>query len=100
MDAAISRGWTSISEQWNDAEKVGVLEQLAADNALPLRVDAYLALNGVRPGEQAAPVAAALPDESVPSSLGPLLVMLLLMLVVVESLVGNWHLRIRRGVAA
>jgi predicted amidohydrolase YtcJ len=52
MDAAISRGWTSISEQWNDADKVRELEDLAADHALPMRVDAYLALNGVRPGEQ------------------------------------------------
>ena len=55
---------------------------------------------GVRPGESAAPVPVATQSDRVPSSLGPLLVMLLLMLVVVESLVGNWHLRIRRGVAA
>ena len=51
MDAAIRRGWTSISEQWVDADKLDELEALAMDNALPLRVDAYLALNGVRPGE-------------------------------------------------
>lgn len=55
---------------------------------------------GVRPGEAAAPVAAAASAETVPSSLGPWLIILLLMLVVVESAVGNWHLRIRRGVAA
>jgi hypothetical protein len=55
---------------------------------------------GVRPGESAAPVPVTTSADRVPSSLGPLLVMLLLMLVVVESLVGNWHLRIRRGVAA
>ncbi|HET7607156.1 MAG TPA: hypothetical protein VFL84_00645, partial [Gammaproteobacteria bacterium] len=55
---------------------------------------------GVRPGESAAPVPVAAESDKVPRSLGPLLVMLLLMLVVVESLVGNWHLRIRRGVAA
>jgi hypothetical protein len=55
---------------------------------------------GVRPGEAATPVAVTTAAESVPSSLGPLLVMLLLVLVVVESIVGNWHLRIRRGVAA
>jgi hypothetical protein len=55
---------------------------------------------GLRPGEQAAPVAGVAPAEEVPSSLGPWLVMILLILVVVESLVGNWHLRIRRGVAA
>jgi predicted amidohydrolase YtcJ len=51
MDAAITRGWTSISEQWDDAEKLDELTALAADNALPLRVDSYLALNGVHPGE-------------------------------------------------
>ena len=55
---------------------------------------------GVRPGEAVTPAAVATQSDRVPSSLGPLLVMLLLMLVVVESLVGNWHLRIRRGVAA
>jgi hypothetical protein len=55
---------------------------------------------GVRLGEQAAPVAVAASEETVPSSLGPWLVILLLILVVMESAVGNWHLRIRRGVAA
>jgi hypothetical protein len=55
---------------------------------------------GIRPGEQAAPVAAAASADEVATSLGPWLVMLLLVLVVMESLVGNWHLRIRRGVAA
>jgi len=55
---------------------------------------------GVRPGEAATAVAVSAQSDRVPSSLGPWLVMLLLMLVVVESLVGNWHLRIRRGVAA
>jgi hypothetical protein len=55
---------------------------------------------GVRPGEGETPVAVTSSADRVPSSLGPLLVMLLLMLVVMESLVGNWHLRIRRGVAA
>jgi len=55
---------------------------------------------GVRPGEQVTPVAVSTAADRVPSSLGPWLVILLLMLVVMESLVGNWHLRIRRGVAA
>ncbi len=55
---------------------------------------------GVRPGEQAAPVAVTTAEETVPSSLGPWLMMALLVLVLVESAVGNWHLRIRRGVAA
>jgi hypothetical protein len=56
---------------------------------------------GVRPGEDAAaPVAITTQADRVPSSLGPWLIMLLLALVVMESMVGNWHLRIRRGVAA
>jgi predicted amidohydrolase YtcJ len=41
MDAAISRGWTSISEQWVNPERLEELTGLAADDALPLRVDAY-----------------------------------------------------------
>jgi len=45
MDAALSRGWTSISEQWVNPERLDELESMAADGALPLRVDAYLALN-------------------------------------------------------
>lgn len=45
MDAALSRGWTSISEQWVNPERLDELEALAADDALPIRVDAYLALN-------------------------------------------------------
>ncbi len=55
---------------------------------------------GVRPGEQATPVAVTTAEDTVPSSLGPWLMIALLMLVLVESAVGNWHLRIRRGVAA
>jgi predicted amidohydrolase YtcJ len=51
MEEVVSRGWTSISEQWDDREKLAELEALAADNALPLRVDAYLALSGVHPDE-------------------------------------------------
>ena len=45
MDAALQRGWTSISEQWVNPERLDELETLAADDALPIRVDAYLALN-------------------------------------------------------
>lgn len=45
MDAALARGWTSISEQWVNPERLDELTALAADNELPLRVDAYLALN-------------------------------------------------------
>ncbi len=51
MDAAISRGWTSISEQWVNQERLRELEALATDDALPLRVDAYLALNGLGVGD-------------------------------------------------
>jgi hypothetical protein len=54
---------------------------------------------GVRADDQAQ-TAVTGAEESVPSSLGPWLVLLLLALVVMESAVGNWHLRIRRGVAA
>ena len=45
MSAAATRGWTSISEQWIDPEKLDLLLGLAADDAMPIRVDAYLALN-------------------------------------------------------
>jgi predicted amidohydrolase YtcJ len=45
MDAALTRGWTSISEQWVNPERLTELESLAADDALRLRVDAYLRLN-------------------------------------------------------
>jgi predicted amidohydrolase YtcJ len=45
MDLAIARGWTSISEQWVNQERIDELEALAAADELPLRVDAYLALN-------------------------------------------------------
>jgi len=45
MDLALGRGWTSISEQWVNQERLDELTRLAADGALPLRVDAYLALN-------------------------------------------------------
>ena len=40
-----TRGWTSISEQWINQEKLDLLLGLADDDALQLRVDAYLALN-------------------------------------------------------
>jgi len=49
MDRALSRGWTSISEQWVDPERLDELLGLAAADALPLRVDAYLALNAPAP---------------------------------------------------
>ena len=45
MDAAASRGWTSISEQWVNPERLDELTGLAEEHALPLRVNAYLALN-------------------------------------------------------
>lgn len=49
MEAALSRGWTSISEQWVDPDRLDELVGLADDGALPLRVDAYLALNAPAP---------------------------------------------------
>lgn len=45
MEAALSRGWASISEQWVNPDRLDELTALAADDALPLRVDAYLALS-------------------------------------------------------
>ena len=49
---------------------------------------------------QAAQRAEVPPDEKIPNPLGPLLVIVLLGAAIVESWVGNWHLRIRRGMAA
>ena len=50
---------------------------------------------------QAAESNAAAPVvEPVPRPLGPLLVIALLLAAILESWVGNWHLRIRRGLAA
>lgn len=45
MDAALSRGWTSIAELWVNEERIAELERLAGSGAMPLRVDAYLTLN-------------------------------------------------------
>ena len=45
MDVALGHGWTSISEQWVNPERLDELTALADDDALPIRVDAYLALN-------------------------------------------------------
>jgi Aerotolerance regulator N-terminal/von Willebrand factor type A domain len=55
---------------------------------------------GVRVTDQEPAAAPGVAAAAVPRSLGPLLAVLLLALAVVESAVGNWHLRIRRGVAA
>jgi hypothetical protein len=55
---------------------------------------------GARAGEEPRETAAAPPGEPVPNPIGPWLVILLLIAAVVESWVGNWHLRIRRGLAA
>ena len=45
MEAAVSRGWTSIAEQWVNPERLDELTALAAADGLPIHVDAYLALN-------------------------------------------------------
>jgi hypothetical protein len=57
---------------------------------------------GVRPGDQAQAAAstAAGEEDRIPNPLGPMLVVVLLLIAVMESWVGNWHLRIRRGMAA
>jgi hypothetical protein len=48
MDAAIGRGWTSISEQAVLPDHLAELTALAGDEALRLRVDAYLAVGSGR----------------------------------------------------
>jgi hypothetical protein len=55
---------------------------------------------GTRAGEQAPGAASSAATEPTPRPLGPLLVIALLVAAIVESWVGNWHLRIRRGLAA
>lgn len=45
INLAAARGWTSIAEQWVNRERLDELTALATAAALPLRVDAYLALN-------------------------------------------------------
>ena len=48
VQAAISRGWTSIAELWVDSDRLAELEDLDR-SGLPLRVDAYLAANAPGP---------------------------------------------------
>jgi predicted amidohydrolase YtcJ len=45
VDAALSRGWTSINEQFVNGERLEDLRALDAAGRLRLRVDAYLAVN-------------------------------------------------------
>lgn len=45
MQAAVSRGWTTIAELWVHDERLRELEQLDAAGELVPRVDAYLALS-------------------------------------------------------
>ncbi len=54
---------------------------------------------GVRAADQNQ-VAVPISADEVPNPLGPWLIIFLLLLVIVESAVGNWHLRVRRGMAA
>ena len=49
MDAALSRGWTSLSEHWVNPERLDELTAFAEEDGLPLRVDTYLALNEPAP---------------------------------------------------
>ncbi len=55
---------------------------------------------GVKTADQAQASGGADSEDAVARPLGPWLMILLLIAVLVESLVGNWHLRIRRGIAA
>jgi predicted amidohydrolase YtcJ len=45
IDLALSHGWTSIAELWVDQHRLDELVELDLDRRLPIRVDAYLALN-------------------------------------------------------
>jgi predicted amidohydrolase YtcJ len=45
IQAALSRGWTSITETWVDQVRMDELRALDAAGELKLRVDGYLALN-------------------------------------------------------
>ncbi|WP_433169215.1 amidohydrolase [Kribbella sp. CA-247076] len=45
VDAALSRGWTSITEQYVDRERLADLRELDATGVLRLRVNAYLPIN-------------------------------------------------------
>jgi predicted amidohydrolase YtcJ len=45
IDLALSHGWTSIAELWVDQGRLAELVALDGDDRLPIRVDAYLALN-------------------------------------------------------
>jgi predicted amidohydrolase YtcJ len=50
ISAALSRGWTSISEQWVGPQGlIDELKGLATEDDLPIRVDGYLALNAPAP---------------------------------------------------
>jgi hypothetical protein len=55
---------------------------------------------GTRAADQTPGSGSAASNEPVPRPLGPLLMIALLLAAIVESWVGNWHLRIRRGLAA
>ncbi|MFG1625755.1 amidohydrolase [Kribbella sp. NPDC049227] len=45
VDAALSRGWTSITEQFVNLERLEALRAFDADGGLRLRVNAYLPVN-------------------------------------------------------
>lgn len=54
---------------------------------------------GARAGEPVTTALPAAPEDPIPRPLGPWLVLALLAAALVESWVGNWHLRVRRGIA-
>lgn len=64
----------------------------------PAQIERWQGL-GQPAAEAAAGATAGLQDEAAPWSLGPWLLILLLLAVVMESWIGNWHLRVRRGIA-
>jgi hypothetical protein len=55
---------------------------------------------GTRATDQAQSAASTATQEAIPRPIGPLLIIVLLLAAIMESWIGNWHLRIRRGLAA
>jgi hypothetical protein len=55
---------------------------------------------GSRAGDEVTTTVPTAAGEAAPSPLGPWLLLALLLAALVESWVGNWHLKVRRGIAA
>jgi hypothetical protein len=65
----------------------------------PATLERWAALGSAAEAD-AAPAAAGEPREAEPMPLGWWILLILVVLIIVESWVGNWHLRVQRGIAA